>query len=61
MPANTILDTIGNTPHIRIQRLFGPAASVWIKQARPSQCLMRAVARGHKPLRSSALRKSPGG
>ena len=34
MPANTILDTIGNTPHIRIQRLFGPAASVWIKSER---------------------------
>ena len=34
MPANTILDTIGNTPHIRIQRLFGPDASVWIKSER---------------------------
>ena len=31
MPVNTILDTIGNTPHIRIQRLFGPNANVWIK------------------------------
>ena len=34
MPANTILDTIGNTPHIRIQRLFGPDASVWVKSER---------------------------
>ena len=34
MPANTILDTIGNTPHIRIQRLFDPDASVWIKSER---------------------------
>jgi cysteine synthase A len=34
MPANTILHTIGNTPHIRIQRLFGPDANVWIKSER---------------------------
>ncbi len=34
MRAATILDTIGNTPHIRIQRLFGAASSVWIKSER---------------------------
>lgn len=33
MKANTILDTIGNTPHIRMQRLF-PKAEVWIKSER---------------------------
>lgn len=33
MKANTILETIGNTPHIRIQRLFGDA-EVWIKSER---------------------------
>ncbi|WP_188054893.1 cysteine synthase A [Sphingosinithalassobacter sp. CS137] len=33
MKAQTILDTIGNTPHIRIQRLF-PDAEVWIKSER---------------------------
>jgi cysteine synthase A len=33
MKANTILDTIGNTPHIRLQRLF-PGAEVWIKSER---------------------------
>ena len=33
MKANSILDTIGNTPHIRINRLFGDA-SVWIKSER---------------------------
>jgi cysteine synthase A len=33
MKANTILDTIGNTPHIRIQRLF-PGSEVWIKSER---------------------------
>jgi len=35
MKANTILDTIGRTPHIRIQRLFGNAPQqVWIKSER---------------------------
>ncbi|MGN6818470.1 MAG: cysteine synthase A [Sphingomonas sp.] len=33
MKANTILETIGNTPHIRIQRLF-PGNEVWIKSER---------------------------
>ncbi|MDH4050162.1 MAG: cysteine synthase A [Rubrivivax sp.] len=33
MKANTVLDTIGGTPHIRLQRLFG-AAEVWIKSER---------------------------
>jgi cysteine synthase A len=35
MKARTILQTIGNTPHIRIQRLFGAATQqVWIKSER---------------------------
>jgi cysteine synthase A len=33
MKANSVLETIGNTPHIRIQRLFGDA-EVWIKSER---------------------------
>ncbi len=33
MKAATILDTIGNTPHVRVNRLFGDA-EVWIKQER---------------------------
>jgi cysteine synthase A len=33
MRANTILETIGHTPHIRVQRLFG-SAEVWIKSER---------------------------
>jgi cysteine synthase A len=32
--AANILETIGNTPHVRINRLFGPQAEVWIKQER---------------------------
>jgi cysteine synthase len=34
MRADNILATIGNTPHIRMQRLFGSAHSVWIKSER---------------------------
>ena len=33
MKANNVLETIGNTPHIRINRLFGDA-EVWIKSER---------------------------
>jgi cysteine synthase A len=37
MKANSILDTIGNTPHVRLNRLFsdvGPGAEVWLKLER---------------------------
>ena len=34
MKAQTILETIGHTPHIRINRLFGADANVWIKSER---------------------------
>jgi cysteine synthase A len=34
MKANTVLETIGNTPHIRINRLFGENSDVWIKSER---------------------------
>ena len=34
MKANSVLDTIGNTPHIRINRLFGKTHQVWIKSER---------------------------
>src|SRR3954447_26154819 len=34
MKAASILETIGNTPHVRVNRLFGDRAEVWIKQER---------------------------
>jgi cysteine synthase len=34
MRADSILHTIGNTPHIKINRLFGSAHHVWIKSER---------------------------
>ncbi len=34
MRAENVLATIGNTPHVRINRLYGPSANVWIKSER---------------------------
>ena len=35
MKVDSVLDTIGSTPHIRARRLF-PEAEVWIKSERSS-------------------------
>ena len=34
MKLNSILESIGNTPHLKINRLFDPHYSVWIKLER---------------------------
>lgn len=34
MKVNSILETIGNTPHVKINRLFDPRFSVWVKLER---------------------------
>ena len=34
MKAANIIETIGNTPHVRLNRLFGDRAEIWIKQER---------------------------
>jgi len=34
VPYDDILATIGNTPHVRINRLFDARVSVWFKQER---------------------------
>lgn len=34
MKVNSILETIGNTPHVKINRLFNPDFSVWVKLER---------------------------
>ena len=34
MPYDNILGTVGNTPHVRINRLFDARVSVWFKQER---------------------------
>jgi cysteine synthase len=34
MKVNSILETIGNTPHVKVNRLFSPDFSVWVKLER---------------------------
>ena len=34
MPFDSVLDIVGRTPHVKINRLFGPDANVWIKLER---------------------------
>jgi cysteine synthase A len=34
MPYDSILSTIGNTPHVRVNRLFDPRVTVWLKLER---------------------------
>ena len=34
MPYADILETIGDTPHVRVNRLFDPRVTVWMKQER---------------------------
>lgn len=48
MKADTILQTIGNTPHVRLHRLFGADAQVWLKceRANPGGSLKDRIALG---------------
>jgi cysteine synthase A len=63
MTHDNILQTIGGTPHIRINRLFGPQAQVWVKSERsnPGGSIKDriALAMVEDAERSGALR--PGG
>jgi len=47
MKVNSILDTIGNTPHLRLQKLFGSQAEVWMKLERnnPGASIKDRIAR----------------
>ncbi|MBN9463653.1 MAG: cysteine synthase A [Burkholderiales bacterium] len=46
MRANNILDTIGRTPHVRINRLFGDTHQVWVKceRANPGASIKDRIA-----------------
>jgi cysteine synthase A len=46
MRANTILETIGNTPHVRLNRLFGSRHEVWMKleRANPAASIKDRIA-----------------
>jgi cysteine synthase A len=60
--ANTILDTIGGTPHIRMQRLFGDA-EVWIKSERsnPGGSIKDRIALSMVEAAEAAGQLQPGG
>jgi cysteine synthase A len=46
MKANNILETIGNTPHVRINKLFGSKHEIWIKleKANPGASIKDRIA-----------------
>lgn len=48
MRANTILETIGNTPHVRVNRLFPAGPEVWLKleRANPGASIKDRIALG---------------
>ena len=46
MKADSILDTIGNTPHVRLYRLFGDRVEVWMKWNAPTRAGRSRTASG---------------
>jgi cysteine synthase A len=62
MKAATILETIGNTPHVRVTRLFGEA-EVWIKQERanPGASIKDRIALAMVEEAEASGRLQPGG
>ena len=63
MRADSILATIGNTPHIRINRLFGAAHRVWIKSERsnPSGSIKDRIALAMVEAAEASGALKPGG
>jgi cysteine synthase A len=63
MRASNSLDTIGNTPHIRINRLFGAGAEVWIKSERsnPAASIKDRIALAMVEEAESSGKLKPGG
>jgi cysteine synthase A len=62
MKANSVLDTIGNTPHIRVSRLF-PDAVVWIKseRANPGASIKDRIALSMVEAAEASGQLKPGG
>jgi cysteine synthase A len=65
MLANDVLHTIGNTPHIRINRLFGSGHNVYVKSERANpggsikdRIAVAMVEAPKRPARSSPGRRS---
>jgi len=63
MKADNILQTIGNTPHIRINRLFGDTHKVWIKSERsnPGGSIKDRIAVSMVEAAEQSGRLKPGG
>ena len=62
MKASSVLDTIGNTPHIRVSRLF-PDAEVWIKseRANPAGSIKDRIALAMVEAAEASGQLKPGG
>ena len=62
MKANSVLDTIGGTPHIRVSRLF-PDAAVWIKseRANPAGSIKDRIALAMVEAAEASGKLKPGG
>ena len=62
MKANSILDTIGNTPHVRLSKLF-PESEVWVKSERsnPGGSIKDRIALAMIEAAEQDGRLSPGG
>jgi len=63
MKAANILETIGNTPHVQVNRLFGDSAQVWIKQERanPGGSIKDRIALSMVEAAESSGKLKPGG
>jgi cysteine synthase A len=63
MKAANILETIGNTPHIRLNRLFGDRAEVWVKSERsnPGASIKDRIALAMVEDAEASGRLQPGG
>ena len=63
MKADNILATIGRTPHVRIQRIFGPDANVWVKceRANPGGSIKDRIALGMIEDAEKSGKLQPGG
>jgi len=63
MKAANILETIGNTPHIRINRIFGNRAEVWMKseRANPGGSIKDRIARAMVEDAERSGKLKPGG
>ena len=62
MKANSVLDTIGGTPHIRMSRLF-PDAEVWInsERANPAGSIKDRIALAMVEAAEASGELQPGG